>query len=42
MTYMMEDYTSGKSPMPEKMEKKVKALKAGDTNALIQYYGSQK
>ena len=42
MTYMMEEYTSGKSPMPEKMEKKVKALKAGDTAAHIQYYGSQK
>jgi cytochrome subunit of sulfide dehydrogenase len=40
--YQMEDFTSGKTKMPEKMEKKVKALSAADLDALINYYGSQK
>lgn len=40
--FQMEDFTSGKTKMPEKMEKKVKALKPGDMDALIHFYGSQK
>ena len=42
LTHMMEDYTTGKSKMPKKMETKVKALNTADIEALIQYYGSQK
>ena len=42
ITYMMEDYTSGKTKMPKKMASKVDKLKAADIDALIQYYGSQK
>ena len=42
LTYQMEDFTTGKTKMPEKMEKKVKPLSAADVDALIHYYGSQK
>lgn len=42
LTYQMEDFTSGKTKMPEKMEKKVKTLNAADIDAIIHYYGSQK
>ena len=42
LTFQMEDFTSGKTKMPEKMEKKVKPLSAADIDALIHFYGSQK
>lgn len=42
LTYQMEDFTSGKTKMPEKMEKKVKPLSAADIDAIIHFYGSQK
>ena len=40
--FQMEDFTTGKTKMSEKMEKKVKPLSAADIDALIHYYGSQK
>jgi len=40
--FMMEDYTSGKTKMTEKMEKKVSALTAAELDSIIQFYGSQK
>jgi sulfide dehydrogenase cytochrome subunit len=38
----MEDYTSGKTKMPEKMDTKVKGLKPDEINALLHFYASQK
>ncbi len=35
-----EEYSSGKRPMPEKMEPKYKELSADDIKALIHFYGS--
>jgi sulfide dehydrogenase cytochrome subunit len=42
LVYQMEDYTTGKTKMPEKMEKQVKGLSAADIDALIHFYVSQK
>ena len=38
----LKEYTDGDRPMTKKMKKKYKKLKAGDTEALVQYFGSFK
>ena len=42
LTYTFEDFHSGARHMPKKMKKKMKKLKKGDAEALVNYYGSQK
>jgi len=42
LQFQMEDYTSGLTKMPEKMDKKVKGLKPADIDALMNFYASQK
>jgi sulfide dehydrogenase cytochrome subunit len=42
LQFQMEDYVTGKTKMPEKMDKKVKGLKPADIDALLHFYASQK
>lgn len=42
LVFQMEDYSSGKTKMPDKMDKKVQALKPDEIDALIHFYVSQK
>ena len=41
LTYVMEDYTSGRAEMPKKMKKKVEKLSSTELDALLQFFASQ-
>jgi sulfide dehydrogenase cytochrome subunit len=42
LVFQMEDFTTGKTKMPDKMDKKVQALKPDEIDALLHFYASQK